>query len=67
MEAVKKVVQKDLEPGIIDDEMITKMVLNSYRGEAGRLARMEIIDLQTVTVLRLEFQSRLGSHFWRVF
>lgn len=56
---IRKVVHKDLEPGIIDDEMITEVVLDSYKGEAGRLARMDRIDLSNVTVLRLEFQSKM--------
>lgn len=56
-EDVNKVVQKDLEPGIIDDDLITKAVLESYRGEVGRLARMEKIVLSNISVLRLEFQS----------
>lgn len=54
---MEKVIHKNLEPGIINDEMITNEVLAGYKGEAGRLARLEAVDLTIVTVLRLEFQS----------
>lgn len=53
-----KHVHENLEPGIIDDDMIGATVLEGYTGEAGRLARLEKIDLGAVTVLRLEFQSK---------
>lgn len=55
---MNKIIHKDLEPGIINDEMIKNEVLAGYKGEAGRLARLEPVDLSVVTVLRLEFQSK---------
>lgn len=52
------IIQKDLEPGVIDTTMIMK-VLEEDRpaGEMGRLVKEEGILLQDVTNLRLEFLS----------
>lgn len=63
--ALKKIIHKDIEPGVIDEEMIVNVVLEGYKGEAGRLARTETIDLSSVTVLRLEFLKILKiDHLW---
>lgn len=63
--ALKKIIHKDIEPGVIDEEMIVNVVLEGYKDEAGRLARTETIDLSTVTVLRLEFIKILKiDHLW---
>ncbi|XP_063708940.1 dynein regulatory complex subunit 3-like [Culicoides brevitarsis] len=63
--ALKKIIHKDIEPGVIDEEMIVNVVLSSYKNEAGRLARSEKIDLSNVTILRLEFLKILKiDHLW---
>lgn len=49
---------KELEPGVISNEMLTKAILEQgHKGEAGRLAQLNELHLETVTVIRLEFQS----------
>lgn len=57
----EKQIADDLEPGIIDDEMIGHTVMQGYKGESGRLARLASINLSAVTILRLEFQSKLSE------
>lgn len=55
-----RVIHKDLEPGVINDEMLERLILEQgFKGEAGRLARLEPIDYEKVTVLRIEFQNLL--------
>lgn len=55
-----EVIHKDLEPGVINDEMLKKLILEQgFKGEAGRLALLEPINYGNVTVLRLEFQNLL--------
>lgn len=54
----QKIIHPKLEPGVINETMIVEVVLEGYKGEAGRLARMEPIDLSNVTTLRLEFLSK---------
>jgi hypothetical protein len=52
------IIHDDLEPGVIDTEMIKRALeLERPTGEAGRLAAEEGIVLQEVTSLRLEFLS----------
>ncbi|XP_058064789.1 dynein regulatory complex subunit 3-like [Anopheles bellator] len=57
---------KELEPGVISNEMLTKAILEQgHKGEAGRLALLNQLHLETVTVIRLEFQSILKiDHLW---
>uniref|UniRef100_A0A336MZZ2 Dynein axonemal assembly factor 1 homolog n=1 Tax=Culicoides sonorensis TaxID=179676 RepID=A0A336MZZ2_CULSO len=63
--ALKKIIHKDIEPGVIDEEMIVNIVLSGFKDEAGRLARSETLDLNSVTVLRLEFLKILKiDHLW---
>lgn len=53
-------IHKDLEPGVINDEMLERLILEQgFKGEAGRLARLEPIDYEKITVLRIEFQNLL--------
>lgn len=55
-----RVIHKDLEPGVINDEMLERLILEQgFKGEAGRLARFEPIKYENVTVLRIEFQNLL--------
>lgn len=53
-----KNVYKNIQPMVIDNEMLNK-VIDSQRpkGEAGRLVREEGIAFNEVDVLRLEFMS----------
>ncbi|XP_053662638.1 dynein regulatory complex subunit 3 [Anopheles marshallii] len=57
---------KELEPGVISNEMLTKAILEQgHKGEAGRLAQLSQLHLETVTVIRLEFQNILKiDHLW---
>ncbi|XP_061513164.1 dynein regulatory complex subunit 3 [Anopheles gambiae] len=57
---------KELEPGVISNEMLTKAILEQgHKGEAGRLAQLNQLHLETVTVIRLEFQNILKiDHLW---
>lgn len=51
-------VHEHLLPGVIDMEMINKQVYEQGpKGEAGRVAQEEGIDLLDVAALRLEYQS----------
>lgn len=55
-----RVIHKDLEPGVINDEMLERLILEQgFKGEAGRLARLEPINYEKITVLRIEFQNLL--------
>ena len=54
-----QVIDKDLEPGVITDEILTKVIYDQgYKGEAGRLSRLDRVNFDSVTVIRLEFQSK---------
>uniref|UniRef100_A0A182JCY1 Dynein axonemal assembly factor 1 homolog n=1 Tax=Anopheles atroparvus TaxID=41427 RepID=A0A182JCY1_ANOAO len=57
---------RELEPGVISNEMLTKAILEQgHKGEAGRLAQLNQLHLETVTVIRLEFQNILKiDHLW---
>lgn len=56
--AAENSVHKEQEPGVISNAMLTKAIIEQgHKGEAGRLARMDEIQLDLITVIRLEFQS----------
>ncbi|XP_058126128.1 dynein regulatory complex subunit 3-like [Anopheles ziemanni] len=57
---------RELEPGVISNEMLTKAIMEQgHKGEAGRLAQLSQLQLETVTVIRLEFQNILKiDHLW---
>jgi hypothetical protein len=57
--AMDRLLYKDLEPGIINAEMISRAV-QLYKGEAGRLFKLVDIAHEKITVLRLEFQSKIS-------
>lgn len=56
--AAEKSVHKEQEPGVISNDVLTKAIVEQgHKGEAGRLARMDEVQLESITVIRLEFQS----------
>lgn len=56
---IKKIVHKELEPSVLNQEIITKAILDQGpSGEAGRLFRNIEIQYEKITVLRLEFLSK---------
>lgn len=62
--AAEKSIHKEQEPGVISNDMLTKAIIEQgHKGEAGRLARMDAVRLESITVIRLEFQSESFS-FW---
>ncbi|XP_062706990.1 dynein regulatory complex subunit 3-like [Aedes albopictus] len=64
--AAENSVHKEQEPGVISNAMLTKAIIEQgHKGEAGRLARMDEIQLDLITVIRLEFQNILKiDHLW---
>lgn len=53
-----KIIYKELEPNVLNEEIIKKNVYEQGpQGEAGRLFQLEELSYEHVTVLRLEFQS----------
>lgn len=64
--AIHQVVHKDLEPGVINDEMLQKMIIEQgYQGEAGRLSRLSPIVYEKITCIRLEGVNLLKiDHLW---
>lgn len=53
-----KIIFKELEPSVINEEIIRKAVYEQGpSGEAGRLFRAMEIQYEKVTILRLEFLS----------
>ncbi|XP_055597477.1 dynein regulatory complex subunit 3 [Uranotaenia lowii] len=64
--AAESAIHREQEPGVISNEMLTKSIIEQgYKGEAGRLARMNEICLDQITVIRLEFQNILKiDHLW---
>lgn len=64
--AIDDVVHKDLEPGVINDQMLQKLIVEQgYQGEAGRLARNNPIVYENITVIRLEAINLLKiDHLW---
>ena len=49
-----------VEPAVIDDDMLQKAVEEQGpKGEAGRIAKTEGIDLDEVEALRLDFKSNI--------
>ena len=49
-----------VEPAVIDDDMLQKTVEEQGpKGEAGRIAKTEGIDLDEVDALRLDFKSNI--------
>lgn len=65
--AIDQVVHDDLEPGVINEKMIKDTILAEYKGELGRMKTMERIELDKITVLRLEFlSSDIELFIWSV-
>lgn len=63
---IKKIIYKELEPSVLNEQIITKAILDQGPdGEAGRLFRNTEIQYDKITVLRLEFLSqwKLRSKF----
>lgn len=61
---IKKIIFKELEPSVLNDEIISKAIYEQGpEGEAGRLFRNMEIQYDKVTVLRLEFLSKLQFMF----
>lgn len=60
------IIHKDLEPGVINDNMLHKLIIEQgYKGEAGRLACLNSIEYNNITVIRIEFQNVLRvDHLW---
>lgn len=57
--AQENAIHKEQEPGVVSNDMLTEAILEQgHKGEAGRLARMEQVQLECITVIRLEFQSK---------
>lgn len=58
-----KIIYKQLEPCVLNEEVIRNSVLEQGpRGEAGRIFKNMEIQYEKVTVLRLEFLSKTLSH-----
>lgn len=61
---IKKIIYKELEPSVLNQEIITNAIYDQGPdGEAGRLFRNMEIQHDKVTVLRLEFLSELRDTF----
>lgn len=60
------IIHKDLEPGVINNQMLEKLIIEQGpKGVAGRLFRMEKINFNIITVIRIEFQNLLKvDHLW---
>lgn len=59
--AAENSIHKEQEPGVINNDMLTKAIIEQgHKGEAGRLARMDQVQLEAITVIRLEFQSEFA-------
>lgn len=57
---IKKIIYKELEPSVLNEQIITKAIYEQGPdGEAGRLFRASEIQYEKVTVLRLEFMSEM--------
>lgn len=55
-----KIIFKQLEPCVLNEEVVRKMVYDQGpNGEAGRIFRRMEIQYEKVTVLRLEFLSKI--------
>lgn len=55
---LKKIIYKELEPSVLNDEIIAKKIYEQGpSGEAGRLFRSMEIQYDKVAILRLEFMS----------
>lgn len=63
------VVQKSEKPGVINDELLSKLIRAcGLRGEAARLCRGIAIDYAAITELVIEFQNILKiDHIWMCF
>lgn len=65
---IKKIIYKELEPSVLNEEIISKAILEQGpEGEAGRLFRNAEIQYEKVTVLRLEFLSNILPFYWKIF
>lgn len=60
------VIYKDLEPGIINNQLLENLIIEQGpKGEAGRLFRLQNINFDVITVIRIEFQNLLKvDHLW---
>ncbi|KAG7295915.1 hypothetical protein JYU34_021005 [Plutella xylostella] len=60
------IIHPDIEPGVIDNEMLTRCILEyGPKGEAGRLFAEEGVHLDEAEIVRLEFQNILRiDHLW---
>ena len=59
---IKKIIYKELEPSVLNEQIISKAILDQGPdGEAGRLFRDMEIQYDKITVLRLEFLSEIGN------
>lgn len=71
---IKKIIYKELEPSVLNEEIITKAIYDQGpSGEAGRIFREMEIQHEKIVVLRLEFlskffistQAKLQRYFFR--
>ncbi|KAL4712057.1 hypothetical protein ACJJTC_003724 [Scirpophaga incertulas] len=62
----KLIIHPDIEPGVIDNAMLTRCILEyGPTGEAGRLFAEEGVHLDEAPTVRLEFQNILRiDHLW---
>ncbi|CAH2981430.1 unnamed protein product [Chilo suppressalis] len=60
------IIHPDIEPGVIDNEMLTRCILEyGPKEEAGRLFAEEGVHLDEAPIVRLEFQNILRiDHLW---
>lgn len=55
-----KIIFKELEPSVLNEDIIKKSIYEQGPiGEAGRLFKLDELQYTKLTVLRLEFQSKL--------
>lgn len=57
-----------IEPSVIDEKMLKSAVEEQGpEGEAGRIAKLEGIDFDTVVALRLDYKSMLTPRYKAIF
>lgn len=60
--------KRDAEPQVICNELLHRLIHEQgYKGEAGRLCRDEVINMQNITELKIEFHNiLLIDHLWKL-
>lgn len=60
---LQQVVYPELEPGVINKDMINEAIESlHFKGEKGRLQKLNALDYTKVTILRLELKSMIWFH-----